>query len=84
MKLSLRFKLAWRILFHRGGHVSDHYDGHVDYLIGFRGESRRTLVISTRTPAKIRKSDERRIVREQRIREGADQLGGILGGKINV
>lgn len=84
MKWSLRFKLAWRILTHRKAHISDDYHGHVEYCIGIKGESRRTLVVHLRTPDRIRRHDAQRLARNERIQQGAEQLGGILGGKINV
>lgn len=83
MKFRLRLKLAWRILFHKNAHAMDHYDGHIDYFIGVKGESRKTLIVSTRTPEKVAKTKERRLANEQRIRHGATQLEGILGGKFD-
>lgn len=81
MKISLRLKLAWRILFHRHARVDTNYMGRVTYFVGLGGAPRNSLEITTRSIQYIERQTR---MSETRIREGADQLGGILGGKINV
>lgn len=50
MKLSLRLRLAWRILFHIDANVHNNYFGRVCYCIGLPGSrSRRSFEIVIRS-----------------------------------
>ena len=50
MKISLRLRLAWRILFHTSASVDNNYFGRVCYWIGLSGSrSRRSFEIVIRS-----------------------------------